>query len=106
MVIAMKAIGNRINKEGGGSRLMRMETFTRVNLKTINQMDMAHIFSVTEAPTKVIGRTIFSMGMVSKSGQIFPSMTDITKKAKKAESALISGWMDPNTAEAGRTTKF
>ena len=69
-------------------------------------MDMAHISQPMEHATKVIGRTIFSMGMVSKSGQIFPSMTDITKKAKKAESALISGWMDPNTAEAGRTTKF
>jgi len=106
MVLAMKAIGNRINLVGGGRKLTHMAAFTKVNLKTINKMDMAHISQSMEPATKVVGRTMNCMDVVSKSGQIFPNMTDITKKARKAESALISGWMDPNTAGAGRTTKF
>ena len=106
MVFAMKAIQNRMQFAGGGSFFSQMAMFMRVNLQTLNKMDMAHIFQPMETTLKVIGKTKKNMAMVSKPGQISLNMKDITKKIRNTESALKSGLMDPNTAAAGSTTKF
>lgn len=67
---------------------------------------MAHISLTKEALTKVIGRTISSMGMGSKCGQMVNNIKDTTKKARKMELALIVGLMDQNIQGAGKITKY
>jgi len=66
---------------GGESLFMRKAIFMRVNSKTINKLDMDPFFKSMEAATKVIGRTINSMGIVSKLGQMANNTKDTTKKA-------------------------
>jgi hypothetical protein len=58
MVVAMKAIGNRINIAEGVSIFTMMAIFTRVNGKTITQLGMAHFSILMEAYSKVTGRII------------------------------------------------
>ena len=85
---------------------MWMGISTMVIGKMTKQMDMAHIFMSTEPATKAIGKTISSMDMELKPGQMVLNTMDTTKKVKSMETAHISGQMDPNTAAIGRTTKY
>jgi len=69
-------------------------------------MDMAHISLTKEPLIKVIGRTISSMGMVLKRGQMVHIIKDTAKKARKMELALIFGLMDQNIQGTGKITKY